>query len=94
MAGNGLRIASAGCGYIFFSNFTKRIMTERRTVHGVKDRSMIDVNDPIEVEYVHHQFPWISDKEIREVIMEHGPDRGAVEAALDRFRKNHQGADE
>ena len=69
-------------------------MAERRTMHGVKDRSMIDVNDPIEVEYVHHQFPWISNKEIREVIKQHGPDRDAVEAALDRFRTNRHHEDE
>lgn len=69
------------------------IMTERRTVHGVKDRSMIDVNDPIEVEYVHHQFPWISSNEIREVIKQHGPDRDAVEAALDRMRSDRERED-
>lgn len=81
-------------GYIFFSALTKRIMAERRTIHGVKDRSRIDVNDPIEVEYVHHQFPWISSNEIREVIKQHGPDRDAVEAALDTMRTNRQREDE
>lgn len=69
-------------------------MAERKTIRGVKDRSMIDVNDPIEVEYVHHQFPWISSKEIREVIKQHGPDRDAVEAALDSLHGNRRREDE
>ena len=69
-------------------------MADRKTIHGVKDRSMIDVNDPTEVEYVHHQFPWISSNEIREVIKQHGPDRDAVEAALGRFRRIRQPGDE
>lgn len=51
---------------------------------GQRDRSRIDINDPIDVRYVQHQFPWFSDKEIKAVIKKHGPDRDAVEAALER----------
>jgi len=51
---------------------------------GQRDRSRIDINDPIDVRYVQHQFPWFSDKEIKAVIKKHGPDRDAVEAVLSR----------
>lgn len=78
----------------FYLMSVKTIMAAQRTEHGMKDGRMIDVNNPIEVEYVHHQFPWIPSNQIREVIKKHGPDRVAVEAALDRFRTNRQGDDE
>lgn len=59
-------------------------MTRENVVRGQRDWSRIDVNDPIDVEYVHHQFPWLSHKEIKDVIKEHGPDRDRVEAFLER----------
>lgn len=59
-------------------------MTRENVVRGQRDWSRIDVNDPIDVEYVHHQFPWLSHKEIKDVIKEHGPDRDRVEAFLEK----------
>lgn len=59
-------------------------MAESKVFKGQRDRSVIDINDPIDVEYVHHQFPWLSHKEIREIIKKHGPDREAVEAVLEK----------
>lgn len=59
-------------------------MMDGNIFKGERDPNRIDVNDPVEVEYVHHQFPWLSHKKIREVIEKHGPDRDAVEAALER----------
>lgn len=59
-------------------------MMDNKIFKGQRDRSRIDVHDPIDVEYVHHQFPWLSHKQIREIIEKHGPDRDAVEAVLER----------
>lgn len=69
-------------------------MTEHKIGRGSKDRSRIDVNDPIDVEYVHHQFPWFSNNEIREVIQKHGPDRDTVESILERATSNRKHDDE
>ena len=60
-------------------------MAESSIFKGQRDRSRIDINDPIDVEYIHHQFPWVSHKVIREVIRQHGPDRDAVQNALERY---------
>lgn len=60
-------------------------MTESKIFKGQRDRSVIDINDPIDVEYVHHQFPWLSHKDIKDVIRKHGPDREAVQAVLERL---------
>ena len=57
-------------------------MAENPIFRGQRDRSRINVNDPIDVEYVHHQFPWVSHNRIKEVIKKHGPDREAVESVL------------
>ena len=57
---------------------------DNKVFRGQKDRSRIDVNDPIDVEYVHHQFPWLSHKEIKEIIRKHGPDRDTVQAVLEK----------
>lgn len=62
-------------------------MEIENAIRGQRDWSRIDVNDPADVEYVHHQFPWISHQQIREVIREHGPDRGRVESVLERTGK-------
>ena len=59
-------------------------MTENKIFRGQRDRSRIDVDNPIDVGYLHHQFPWLSHRQIREVIKEHGPDREAVQAMLER----------
>lgn len=59
-------------------------MTDDKIFRGERDRSRIDVNDPIDVEYVHHQFPWLSHKEIKDIIKKHGPDRNRVEAVLEK----------
>lgn len=58
-------------------------MADNKDLLGVKDRSNIDANDPTEVAYVHHQFPWFSNQEIKSAIKEHGPDRDAVMAFLE-----------
>ena len=42
------------------------------------------MNDPVDVEYVHHQFPWLSHEQIKEAIEKHGPDRDAVQAVLEQ----------
>ena len=63
-------------------------MTDNKVFRGQKDRSRIDVNDPNDVAYAHHQFPWLSHKEIRDIIKQHGPDREAVQAALERAGKS------
>ena len=66
-------------------------MTRENVIRGQRDWSRIDVNDPIDVEYVHHQFPWLSHKQIKDVIREHGPDRDRVESALEKAgNKNKQ----
>lgn len=57
-------------------------MTRNRIFRGERDPHRIDINNPIDVEYVHHQFPWLSQRKIREVIQKHGPDREAVQAVL------------
>lgn len=71
-------------GIIFFAFFEKKVMTDNKVYRGQRDRSRIDVNDPVDVEYVHHQFPWLSHKEIMEAIKKHGPDREAVQAVLQK----------
>lgn len=59
-------------------------MTESRIFKGQRDRSVIDVNDPVDVQYLHHQFPWLTQKEIKDAIRQHGPDREAVQTILER----------
>lgn len=59
-------------------------MAENKVFRGQRDRSRIDVNDPIDVEYVHHQFPWLSHQQIKDTIMKHGPDRETVVSILER----------
>jgi len=59
-------------------------MTDNRVIRGRKDLSRIDVNDPVDVEYIHHQFPWLSRQQILQAIKKHGPDREAVLAFLER----------
>lgn len=59
-------------------------MPDNKNLRGQKDRSRIDANDATEVEYVHHQFPWLSHQEIRNVIKAQGPDRDAVLTFLER----------
>ena len=59
-------------------------MAESKIFRGQRDRSVIDLNDPIDVEYVHHQFPWLSHDKIREIIKKHGPDRDTVQSVLER----------
>lgn len=68
-------------------------MAESKTFRGQRDRSRIDVNDPIDVEYVHHQFPWLSHEQIKEVLEEHGPDRDAVHTVLQQSGSNRYGKD-
>ena len=63
-------------------------MSDNKAFQGQKDRSRIDVNDPIDVEYVHHQFPWLSHKEIKDIIKKHGPDRDSVQAVLEKSGSN------
>jgi hypothetical protein len=58
-------------------------MTENKSFGGLRDRRVIDINDPIDVGYVHHQFPWLSHAEILEAIKKHGPDRHSVETVLE-----------
>lgn len=60
------------------------VMKNSGIFEGHRDRSRIDVNDPIDVEYVHHQFPWLSHKQIKEVIEKYGPDRDTVQAVLEK----------
>jgi hypothetical protein len=67
-------------------------MAESKIFKGHRDPHIIDVNDPVDVEYVRHQFPWLSHKEIRDAIKEHGPDRDAVQAALERPGKRNRDA--
>ena len=70
-------------------------MTETKTLGGHhKDRNRIDVNDTIDVEYIHHQFPWLSHNDIKEVIEKHGPDRSAVLTVLERSASHRQSDDE
>ena len=57
---------------------------ENKTFKGQRDPHLIDVNNPIDVEYVHHQFPWLSHSKIKEVIQKHGPDRDAVQSVLEK----------
>jgi len=59
-------------------------MTESKIFKGQRDRSVIDVNDPVDVEYLHHQFPWLTHKEIKDAIKQHGPDRETVQSMLQR----------
>lgn len=59
-------------------------MTESRILTGQRDRSVIDANDPIDVNYVHYQFPWLSHQQIKEIIQKHGPDRDSVYSVLER----------
>lgn len=69
-------------------------MKDTKIFRGQRDRSRIDINDPIDVEYVHHQFPWISHSKIREVIKKHGPDREAVESALEKAGSGDRNQDD
>jgi len=62
-------------------------MPHNRIFQGQRDRSRIDANDPIDVNYVHHQFPWLSHKQIKEIIKKHGPDRDTVQSVLERAGK-------
>lgn len=59
-------------------------MRQNRIFSGQRDPNVIDINNPIDVEYVHHQFPWLSHKKIKEVIQKHGPDRDTVQSVLEK----------
>jgi hypothetical protein len=59
-------------------------MTDSKIFRGQRDRSRIDINDPVDVRYMHHQFPWLSYDQIRDAIRKHGPDRDVVHAVLER----------
>ncbi len=63
-------------------------MTGNSVFRDQKDLSRIDVNNPAQVEYVHHQFPWLPHEQIKEAIKKHGPDRDAVQAYLERMRSS------
>ena len=65
-------------------------MTDNSVFRGQRDRTRIDVNNPVDVEYVHHQFPWLSHSQIKEIIKKHGPDRDAVQAALEKARSSNR----
>lgn len=69
-------------------------MTESKIFKGQRDRSVIDINDPVDVEYVHHQFPWLSHNQIKEIIKKHGPDRDAVQAVLEQSSKSRRSDEE
>lgn len=72
-------------GIVFFASVKNTSMTtESKILKGQRDRRRIDVNDPVDVEYVHHQFPWLSHQEIKEAIKKYGPDREDVRTALER----------
>jgi hypothetical protein len=64
------------------------MVSDNSIFRGQRDRTRIDVNDPVDVEYVHHQFPWLSHAEIKEIIKKHGPDRDAVQSALESARSS------
>lgn len=55
-----------------------------------RDLTVIDANDPAQVKYMHYQFPWLSHDQIKKVIREHGPDRDAVHAYLERMRSDRE----
>ncbi len=76
---------------LFVLNRRKNVMSESKIFKGQRDRRIIDVNDPVDVQYVHHQFPWLSHKQIREVIEEHGPDRETVQSVLEQFTSKGRG---
>lgn len=63
-------------------------MAADKTYQSQKDLNRIDVNDPVQVQYVHYQFPWLSYEEIKEAIRKHGPDREAVQAYLERLGRS------
>lgn len=69
-------------------------MAEVKNVHGKRDWSKIDINDPHEVEYVHHQFPWLSLKEIEDAIKTHGADRDAVRTYLEEKSSSRKRLDD
>jgi len=66
-------------------------MPDSKIFRGQRDRSRIDINDPVDVEYMHHQFPWLSYDQIRDVIRKHGPDRDAVQNVLERVKADRSG---
>jgi hypothetical protein len=69
-------------------------MAYHKNIHGRRDWSKIDVNDPHEVEYVHHQFPWLSHEEIEEAIKVQGADRDAVRTFLEEKSDSGKRRDE
>jgi hypothetical protein len=81
-------------GMLFLPTVLKILMAESKIFKGQRNRRVIDVNDPIDVEYVHHQFPWLTHKEIKEVIKKHGPDRDTVQSILERSGKRQEGGEE
>jgi len=70
-------------GIFFISLHDKNAMTESKSFKAIRDRRVIDINDPLDVGYVHHQFPWLSHREIVEAIKKYGPDRHRVETELE-----------
>jgi len=49
------------------------------------DLHYVDPKDPSEVTYLHSKYPWISEKEIKLVIEEQGPERKRIEDYLQRY---------
>lgn len=49
------------------------------------DHHFVDPKDPTEVEYLHSKYPWISEKEIKWAINEHGPERKNIEDYLEKY---------
>jgi len=51
-------------------------------------RGGINPNEPDQIEYVHHQFPWLSHDEVAHAIREKGPNPERVLQYLQRKRSD------
>ncbi|MES2431974.1 MAG: hypothetical protein V4556_13655 [Bacteroidota bacterium] len=60
-------------------------MAETKEHTNVVDHHFVDPKDATEIEYLHSKYPWISEKVIRETIIEKGPERKNIEDFLERY---------
>jgi uncharacterized protein DUF3606 len=62
-------------------------MSDDKNLRGQQDRSRVSASEPYEVENLHQKYPHLSHQQVKDAIVNHGPDRKKIEAYLDTLRK-------
>ena len=66
-------------------SFPNTAMSDDKSNVGMQDDIRVDVNDRNEVEYLHRQFPKLTQEQIREAIRSKGPLRSDIISYLKRI---------